>query len=43
MERVIQLQPHNWRAHHTLGMLFDEKHERERAAVMYRRAQELNV
>ena len=43
MERVIQLQPHNWRAYHTLGMLYDKKHERERAAEMYRRAQELNV
>ncbi len=43
MERVIELQPHNWRAYHTLGMLYDKKHERERAAEMYRRARELNV
>jgi Flp pilus assembly protein TadD len=43
MERVIELQPHNWRAYHTLGMLFDKNHERERAAEMYRRARELNV
>ena len=43
MERVIEIQPHNWRAYHTLGMLFDKKYERERAAEMYRRARELNV
>ena len=43
MERVIELQPHNWRAYHTLGMLYDKKHERERAAEMYRWARELNV
>ena len=41
MERVIELQPHNWRAYHTLGMLFDRMHESERAAEMHRRASEL--
>ena len=41
MERVIELQPHNWRAYHTLGMLFDKMHESERAAEMHRRASEL--
>ena len=43
MERVIELEPHNWRAYHTLGMLFDRMHEPERAAEMHRRARELNV
>ena len=42
MERTIQLQPRNWRAYHTLGMLFDRKKDRERAAEMYRQARELN-
>jgi len=43
MERVIELQPHNWRAYHTLGMLFDRMHEPDRAREMHRRARELNV
>ena len=42
MERTIQLQPRNWRAYHTLGMLFDRKKDRERASEMYRQARELN-
>ena len=42
MERTIQLQPRNWRAYHTLGMLFDRKDDRERASEMYRQARELN-
>ena len=42
MERAIQLQPRNWRAYHTLGMLFDRKEDRERASEMYRYARELN-
>jgi len=42
MERVIELQPRNWRAYHTLGMLFDRKDELERASEMYRQARELN-
>jgi Flp pilus assembly protein TadD len=42
MERTIQLQPRNWRAYHTLGMLFDRLEDRERASDMYRRARELN-
>ncbi len=42
MERTIQLQPRNWRAYHTLGMLFDRLEDRERASEMYRRARELN-
>ena len=42
MERAIELQPRNWRAYHTLGMLFDRKDELERAAEMYRQARELN-
>ena len=42
MERAIQLQPRNWRAYHTLGMLFDRKEDRERASEMYRHARELN-
>ncbi len=42
MERTIQLQPRNWRAYHTLGMLFDRKEDRERAREMYRQASELN-
>jgi Flp pilus assembly protein TadD len=42
MERTIQLQPRNWRAYHTLGMLFDRKNDRERASEMYRQARELN-
>ena len=42
MERAVQLQPRNWRAYHTLGMLFDRKNDRERASEMYRRARELN-
>ena len=42
MERTIQLQPRNWRAYHTLGMLFDRKDEPERASEMYRCARELN-
>ena len=42
MERAIELQPRNWRAYHTLGMLFDRKDERERASEMYRQARELN-
>ena len=42
MERTIQLQPRNWRAYHTLGMLFDRKEDRERASEMYRQARELN-
>ena len=42
MERTIQLQPQNWRAYHTLGMLFDRKKDRERASEMYRQARELN-
>ncbi len=41
MERVIELQPHNRRAYHTLGMLFDRMYEPERAAEMHRRAGEL--
>ena len=41
MERVIELQPHNWRAYHTLGMLFDRMYEPDRAAEMHRRAGEL--
>ena len=43
MHHVIELQPNNWRAYHTLGMLFDKKHDPERAAEMYRMAQDLNV
>ena len=42
MERTIQLQPRNWRAYHTLGMLFDRKEDPERATAMYRQARELN-
>ena len=42
MERAIELQPRNWRAYHTLGMLFDRKDERGRASEMYRQARELN-
>lgn len=42
MERTIQLQPRNWRAYHTLGMLFDRKEDREQASEMYRQARELN-
>ena len=42
MERTIQLQPRNWRAYHTLGMLLDRKGDLERASEMYRRARELN-
>ena len=42
MERTIQLQPGNWRAYHTLGVLFDRKNDRERASEMYRHARELN-
>ncbi len=42
MERTVQLQPRNWRAYHTLGMLFDRKEDRERASEMYRQARELN-
>ena len=42
LERAIQLQPRNWRAYHTLGMLFDRKEDRERASEMYRHARELN-
>jgi tetratricopeptide (TPR) repeat protein len=41
MERTIQLQPRNWRAYHTLGILYDRKEDRERASEMYRRALEL--
>ena len=42
LERAIELQPRNWRAYHTLGMLFDRKEDRERASEMYRHARELN-
>jgi Flp pilus assembly protein TadD len=42
MERTIQLQPRNWRAYHTLGMLCDRMDDRERASEMYRHARELN-
>jgi len=42
MERTVQLQPRNWRAYHTLGILFDRKKDRERASEMYRKAHELN-
>ena len=42
LERTIQLQPRNWRAYHTLGMLFDRKNDRGRASEMYRQARELN-
>jgi protein O-GlcNAc transferase len=42
MERAVQLQPGNWRAYHTLGVLFDRKDDRERASEMYRHARELN-
>ena len=42
MERAVQLQPGNWRAYHTLGMLFDRKDDPERASEMYRHARELN-
>jgi len=42
MERTIQLQPRNWRAYHTLGMLFDRKEDRERASEMYGQARKLN-
>ncbi len=42
MERAIELQPRNWRAYHTLGMLWDRKDDRERASEMYRQARELN-
>ncbi len=42
MERTIELQPGNWRAYHTLGVLFDRKNDRERASEMYRHARELN-
>ena len=42
MGRAIELQPRNWRAYHTLGMLFDRKNDRERASEMYRQARELN-
>jgi Flp pilus assembly protein TadD len=41
MERVIELQPDNWRAYHTLGMLFDKMYEPERATEMHRRVREL--
>ena len=41
MERTIELQPRNWRAYHTLGMLFDRKEDLERASEMYRQAREL--
>jgi tetratricopeptide (TPR) repeat protein len=42
MERTIELQPRNWRAYPTLGMLFDRKDDPERASEMYRYARELN-
>ena len=42
VERTIQLQPRNWRAYHTLGMLLDRTDDQERALEMYRRASELN-
>lgn len=42
VERTIQLQPRNWRAYLTLGMLLDRTDDRERAKEMYRRASELH-
>jgi Flp pilus assembly protein TadD len=42
MEHAVQLQPMNWRAYHTLGMLFDRKDDPVRAQEMYRQARELN-
>ncbi len=42
VERTIELQPRNWRAYHTCGMLLDRTDDRKRALAMYRRARELN-
>jgi len=42
MERAVQIEPGNWRAYHTLGILYDRKDDRERASEMYRRERELN-
>ena len=42
MERTVEIQPGNWRAYHTLGILYDRKDDRERASEMYRQARELN-
>lgn len=41
LERATVLQPHNHRAFYTLGILFDRKNLRDQAAVMYRKAREL--
>ena len=42
LERAIEIQPLNARAHYLLGILFDRKYLHDRAAAMYRRARELN-
>lgn len=41
LERAIALEPGNSRAFYTLGHLYDRKHLPEEAALMYRRAREL--
>jgi tetratricopeptide (TPR) repeat protein len=41
LERATVLQPRNAKAFYTLGILYDRKHLPEEAALMYRRAREL--
>jgi Flp pilus assembly protein TadD len=40
LEKTRKLQPWNHRIFHTMGMLYDKKHEPQLAAEMYRRARE---
>lgn len=42
LERSVEIQPWNARAHYLLGILFDRKYLHDRAAAMYRKARELN-
>ena len=41
LERATVLQPSNARAFYLLGILYDRKHLPEEAALMYRKAREL--
>jgi len=40
-ERVLKLEPTNWRAHHQLGIVFEAAKLKEKAMSFYRRAVEL--
>jgi Flp pilus assembly protein TadD len=41
LEHATVIQPRNGKAYYTLGILYDRKHLPEEAALMYRKAREL--